>query len=69
MIEEALMAQRMCNFWNEEVGQDLIEYSLLICFIAIAVMFIMGTTRPAVNAIWQSGNSDLAQGLAAASGS
>ena len=63
------MAQRLCNFWKEQDGQDIIEYSLLICFIAIAVMFVMGTTRPAVNQIWQSSNSDLAQGLATASGS
>ena len=63
------MAQRMCNFWNEQDGQDLIEYSLLITFIAIAVMFVMGSTRPAVNSIWQASNSDLTQGLAAASGS
>ena len=69
MSEEALMAQRLCSFWNEQDGQDIIEYSLLICFIAIAVMFVMGTTKPAVNAIWQSSNSDLAQGLATASGS
>ena len=63
------MAQSMCKFWQEEEGQDIIEYSLLICFIAIAVMFVMGSTRPAVNQIWQNSNSDLTQGLAAASGS
>ena len=63
------MAQLICNFWKEQDGQDLIEYSLLITFIAIAVMFVMGSTRPAVNSIWQSSNSDLTQGLAAASGS
>ena len=63
------MARRMCNFWNEQDGQDIIEYSLLITFIAIAVMFVMGSTRPAVNSIWQSSNSDLTQGLSAASGS
>ena len=63
------MAQWMCNFWAKEDGQDLIEYSLLITFIAIAVMFVMGSTRPAVNSIWTTSNSDLTQGLAAASGS
>jgi Flp pilus assembly pilin Flp len=63
------MAQMMSNLWSEQDGQDMIEYSLLITFIAIAVMFIMGSTRPAVNSIWQSSNSDLSQGLAAASGS
>jgi Flp pilus assembly pilin Flp len=69
MREEAQMRKRVRNFWDEQDGQDLIEYSLLITFIAIAVMFVMGSTRPAVNSIWQSTNSDLSQGLAAASGS
>lgn len=57
------------NLWIEDEGQDMIEYSLLITFIAIAVMWVMGSTRPAVNAVWQSGNSDLTQGLSAANGS
>lgn len=63
------MAQLIRNLWKEQDGQDLIEYSLLITFIAIAVMFVIGSSRPAVNSIWQSSNSDLTQGLAAASGS
>ena len=63
------MAQRLCTFWSRDDGQDMIEYSLLITFIAIAVMWVMGAQRPAVNAIWQASNSDLTQGLATASGS
>ena len=35
------------------LGQDLIEYSLLITFIAIACAALVGSGRPAVNAIWQ----------------
>ena len=30
------MQQLLCSLWREEDGQDLIEYSLLITFIAIA---------------------------------
>ena len=30
------MAAYLYQFWREEDGQDLIEYSLLITFIAIA---------------------------------
>ena len=63
------MAQWLRNLWSEDDGQDMIEYSLLITFIAIAVMWVMGSTRPAVNAVWQAGNSDLTQGISAASGS
>lgn len=69
MTLEAIMGQWLRNLWIEDDGQDMIEYSLLITFIAIAVMWVMGSTRPAVNAVWQSGNSDLTQGMSAASGS
>lgn len=69
MTLEAIMGQWLRNLWIEDDGQDMIEYSLLITFIAIAVMWVMGSTRPAVNAVWQSSNSDLTQGVSAASGS
>lgn len=61
------MAQWLNNFWDEEEGQDLIEYSLLITFIAIACLALIGAGRPVVNSIWQEGNSDLAAANTAAS--
>jgi Flp pilus assembly pilin Flp len=54
------MAAYLRNFWREEEGQDLIEYSLLITFIAIACAAIMGAGRPAVNGIWVGANNHLA---------
>lgn len=51
------MPQRLYSFWREEDGQDIIEYSLLITFIALATMWIMGSGQPAVNQIWQSANT------------
>ena len=56
------------NFWAEEQGQDLIEYSLLITFIAIACAALIGAGRPMVNSIWQTGNSDLTSANTMASG-
>lgn len=53
------MAAYLHNFWREEEGQDLIEYSLLITFIAIACAAMLGAGRPAVNAIWQNSNNQL----------
>ena len=61
------MAEYLQQFLREENGQDLIEYSLLITFIAIACAAMLGAGRPAVNAIWQSGNSHLSQANSAAS--
>jgi Flp pilus assembly pilin Flp len=55
------MAAYLNNFWQEEEGQDLIEYSLLITFIAIACAAIIGAGRPAVNNIWIGTNNQLTQ--------
>ena len=63
------MPQYLTNFLREEDGQDLIEYSLLITFIAIACAAIVGAGRPAVNAVWQRGNAELVSANAAAAGS
>jgi Flp pilus assembly pilin Flp len=54
------------QFQADESGQDIIEYSLLICFIAIACMFMVGAGGPAVNAIWTSANTRMttANGIA-----
>ena len=63
------MAAFLYNFWREDDGQDLIEYSLLITFIAIACAALLGAGRPAVNSIWQTSNNQLLQANGAASGS
>ena len=63
------MAQMLNQFWIEEEGQDLIEYSLLITFIAIACFALIGAGRPAVNGIWQASNSHLTVANTTASGS
>ena len=62
------MAQHLTNFWNDQQGQDLIEYTLLITFIVMAVFAFLGAGRPAVNAIWTSGNSRLTDANTAANG-
>ena len=53
------MIQRLYRFWSEEDGQDLIEYSLLITFIALATMWVMGSGRPIVNSIWTGANTTI----------
>jgi Flp pilus assembly pilin Flp len=63
------MATFLYNFWREEEGQDLIEYSLLITFIAIACAALLGAGRPAVNSIWQTSNNQLLQANGAAASS
>ena len=53
------MTGLLWGFWREETGQDLIEYTLLMTFIVLAVLAFIGSGRPAVNAIWGTANSHL----------
>ncbi|PWU02203.1 MAG: Flp family type IVb pilin [Terriglobia bacterium] len=63
------MAQTLYHFWTEEQGQDLIEYTLLMTFIVLAVFAFLGTGRPMVNAIWTTANSQLVGANTVAGGS
>jgi Flp pilus assembly pilin Flp len=47
------------RLWSEEHGQDIIEYSLLITFIAIATAAVVGSGQNAIRSIWTSSNSSL----------
>lgn len=62
------MPQRLCDYCREEDGQDLIEYTLIITFIAIACLAFVGAGRPAVSAIWTGSNSQLANAASVAGG-
>lgn len=47
------------NFWVEEDGQDLVEYSLLLAFIALAAVGVLGTVKTSISTIWSGVNSSL----------
>jgi Flp pilus assembly pilin Flp len=49
------------QFWKEDEGQDLIEYTLLMAFVALgaASLFIGG--GKSVKGIWTTTNSELTQ--------
>jgi Flp pilus assembly pilin Flp len=55
------------NFWKEDEGQDLIEYTLLLAFVALvaAGLFIQAGTVTA--GIWGTANSMLTSANKAAS--
>ncbi len=40
------------NFWNDEQGQDLIEYSLLMAFVALASAALFINAGGSINKIW-----------------
>ena len=47
------------NFWNDEQGQDLIEYTLLMAFVALASAALFLGAGNSVKGIWSSSNSQL----------
>jgi Flp pilus assembly pilin Flp len=48
------------NFWNEEQGQDLIEYTLLMAFIALASAALFLGTGKSLSGIWTKTNESMA---------
>ena len=48
------------NLWNEEQGQDLIEYTLLLAFVALASAALFLGAGGSIKGIWTVTNSQLA---------
>ena len=47
------------NFWNDEQGQDLIEYTLLMAFVALASAALFLGAGGSIKGIWSTTNSQL----------
>lgn len=61
------MKNLFTNFLKNEEGQDLIEYTLLMAFIALASAAIFVNAGTSVNAIWKSASTQLSNAAASAS--
>ena len=48
------------NFLNDEQGQDLIEYTLLLAFVALASAAIFIGAGNSISGIWSGANTRLA---------
>jgi Flp pilus assembly pilin Flp len=48
------------NFWNDEQGQDLIEYTLLMAFVALASAALFIGAGASISGIWTKANTSLA---------
>ena len=55
------------NFWNEDQGQDLIEYTLLMAFVALASAALFLGAGGSIQGIWSTTNSQLIAANASAS--
>jgi len=47
------------NLWNDEQGQDLIEYTLLLAFVALASAALFIGAGGKINSIWTITNNTL----------
>ncbi len=54
------------KFWDEEQGQDLIEYTLLMAFVALASAALFLGAGNSIKGIWSVTNSQLAAASTAA---
>jgi Flp pilus assembly pilin Flp len=57
--EENKMKHFIINFWSNESGQDLIEYTLLMAFIALASAAIFIGAGGSVSTIWGTASTNL----------
>lgn len=47
------------QLWQQEDGQDLTEYVLLLAFIALTTAALVVAPMSSINQIWVTGNNDL----------
>ena len=57
----------LLKLWQDDSGQDLIEYTLLMAFLAIASAALFLGAGGSISGIWNVSNSQLAAANAAAS--
>lgn len=55
------------NFWKDEQGQDLIEYTLLLAFVALASAALFIGAGGSIKSIWTTANSQLSNAATSAS--
>jgi Flp pilus assembly pilin Flp len=59
------MMKTLRNFWIDESGQDLIEYTLLMAFVALASAALFLGAGNSIVGIWTSTNTQLSAANAA----
>jgi Flp pilus assembly pilin Flp len=53
------LTQPIKGFWQDEDGQDLIEYTLLLAFVALSSAALFTSAGSNVSKIWSTSNSTL----------
>jgi Flp pilus assembly pilin Flp len=47
-------------FCKEEEGQDMVEYALLLAFVALAAVSILGSVQTQIGLFWSQVNTSMA---------
>jgi len=55
------------NLWNDDQGQDLVEYTLLLAFVALASAALFIGAGGSIKSIWTATNTQLAAAAVSAS--
>jgi Flp pilus assembly pilin Flp len=61
------MRSFMQKFWQDESGQDLIEYTLLLAFVALASASLFLSAGNSISGIWGSASTELSNAAVSAS--
>ena len=47
------------QFWSDDRGQDLIEYTLMLAFVALGSAALFSSAGGSINTIWSNTDSQL----------
>ncbi len=61
-----MLKNLVLSFWREEEGQDLIEYTLLMAFVALASAALFIGAGGSISTIWGITNTQLANAATSA---
>jgi Flp pilus assembly pilin Flp len=61
-----LLLRSIGGFWRDENGQDLIEYTLLMAFVALASAALFTSSGSSVSKVWSSSSSALSRAASTA---
>ncbi|HEY6991296.1 MAG TPA: Flp family type IVb pilin [Bryobacteraceae bacterium] len=57
------------GLWKEEEGQDMVEYALLLAFVALAAVTLLTTVKGSISSIWSNVNGTLSNAASGGGGS
>jgi len=57
----------LTSFWKDDHGQDLIEYTLLLAFVALCSVALFAGVGGSIQNIWTTTNSQLSEASVSAS--